>query len=94
MKPCKRDALCRQCAALLAECGDDLFDHYRKKLLIRGWSNKSPVERAYMTPHSVEKRIGEVYKRLDIQHRPDLSARVVAVLMYLRNPPTAPPRSC
>ena len=55
MKPCKRDALCRQCAALLAECGDDLFDHYRKKLLIRGWATfKPPVGWAYIRKHRSE----------------------------------------
>ena len=53
MNPCKRDNLCRQCAALRAECGDDLFEHYRRKPLIRGWATfKSPAERAYIRAHS------------------------------------------
>ena len=43
---------CTACTALLAECGEELFDLYRRKLLKRGWAGrKNPVERAYIRAH-------------------------------------------
>lgn len=43
---------CVACAALEAECGDVLFDHYAKKLLIKGWAGVySPAEKAYVRAH-------------------------------------------
>ena len=46
------DCDCRACRDLLAECGADLFSHYRKKLLVQGWAGQySPVERRYVQAH-------------------------------------------
>lgn len=53
MELCSKGLLCRECAALKDELEDEvLFDHYRKKLLVRGWAGvMSPVERAYYRKH-------------------------------------------
>jgi len=43
---------CPACRALLAECGDDLFPMYSRKLLIRGLAgHMSAVERRYVQAH-------------------------------------------
>lgn len=46
---------CKACAALLAECGPDLFPMYSRKLLIHGWAGSmSAVEKAYRRVHRSE----------------------------------------
>ncbi len=51
----KTRCTCDACMALLAECGDRLFDHYSRKLLVRGWAGQlTPVERAYTRAHASE----------------------------------------
>lgn len=48
---------CDACSGLLAECGPEVFEHYRRKLLIRGWAGQySPVERRYVQAHRSEAR--------------------------------------
>lgn len=48
-----KDCGCTACVALLAECGPEHFEMYRKKLLIRGWAGSvTPVEKAYQKAHS------------------------------------------
>jgi hypothetical protein len=47
-----RSCRCDACLALLAECGEEHFALYRKKLPRRGWAGrKSPAERAYIRAH-------------------------------------------
>ncbi len=46
---------CSACRALLDECGPDLIDFYRRKLLVRGWAGvMSGAERAYARAHRSE----------------------------------------
>jgi hypothetical protein len=43
---------CDACVALLAECGEEHFALYRKKLLKPRWAgSKSAAERAYIRAH-------------------------------------------
>jgi hypothetical protein len=66
---------CAACAALLAECGPDLFGIYSRKLLVKGWSGQySPVERAYVAAHRSEARQRDAKRRAEtlraaISHR-------------------------
>jgi len=61
-----RSCTCDPCLSLLAECGEEHFALYRKKLLRRGWAGKlSPVERAYVNAHrrpSSEKQRAAILK--------------------------------
>ena len=44
---------CGACLGLLAECGPELYEQYRKKLLMKGWAGVlSPAEKAYRLAHS------------------------------------------
>lgn len=46
---------CRACGELVEECGDELLNFYRRKLLIRGWAGvMSQAERTYVRAHRSE----------------------------------------
>ena len=53
-------------------------------LLAEGLSNASIAERLSLTKRAVEKHIGEIFARLDLHDNPDVSRRVTATLLFLR----------
>jgi DNA-binding NarL/FixJ family response regulator len=53
-------------------------------LLAEGLSNTSIAERLLLTKRAVEKHIGEIFARLDLHDNPDVSRRVTAALLFLR----------
>ena len=53
-------------------------------LLAEGLSNASIAERPWLTKRAVEKHIGEIFARLDLHDNPDVSRRVTATLLFLR----------
>jgi DNA-binding NarL/FixJ family response regulator len=53
-------------------------------LLAQGLSNASIAERLSLTKRAVEKHIGEIFARLDLHDSPDVSRRVKAALLFLR----------
>jgi|KBSMisStaDraftv2_1062788.scaffolds.fasta_scaffold255265_1 DNA-binding NarL/FixJ family response regulator len=53
-------------------------------LLAEGLSNASIAARLSLTKRAVEKHVGEIFARLDLHDSPDVSRRVTAALLFLR----------
>ncbi len=53
-------------------------------LVAEGLSNASIAEQLSLTKRAVEKHIGEIFARLGLHDDPDVSRRVTATLLFLR----------
>lgn len=84
MKGCR----CGACLGLLAECGPELFEQYRKKLLMKGWAGVlSPAEKAYRLAHSsdAQSRAERLRQRQAQGHSLHRNRPSVSVVSGVRN---------
>ena len=54
-------------------------------LMAEGRSNQAIAERLFVSPKTVESRVGSIFSKLALESAPDDHRRVLAVLTYLRS---------
>ena len=55
-------------------------------LMAEGRSNQAIAERLFLSPKTVEARVGAIFTKLGLETTPDDHRRILAVLTYLRSP--------
>ena len=76
-------------AQLLARRGGDLLDDLTQRerdvlaLMAEGRSNRAIADRLFVSEHTVEKQIKNIFGTLALPHSPDDHRRVLAVVTYL-----------
>jgi DNA-binding NarL/FixJ family response regulator len=65
---------------------DELTPRERETLALmaEGRSNRSIAPQLYMSEKTVERHVGAIFRKLDLEDRPDDHRRVLAVVTYLR----------
>ncbi len=74
---------------------DELTPREREvlSLMARGMSNRAIAEELTLTKRAVEKHIGSIFQKLELEDEEVVSRRVAAVLLYLTDNDTKPTRS-
>jgi DNA-binding NarL/FixJ family response regulator len=74
---------------------DELTPREREvlSLMARGMSNRAIAEELTLTKRAVEKHIGSIFQKLELEDEEVVSRRVAAVLMYLTDTDPKPDRS-
>ena len=74
---------------------DELTPREREvlSLMARGMSNRAIAEELTLTKRAVEKHIGSIFQKLELEDEEVVSRRVAAVLLYLTDMDNKPPRS-
>jgi DNA-binding NarL/FixJ family response regulator len=74
---------------------DELTPREREvlSLMARGMSNRAIAEELTLTKRAVEKHIGSIFQKLELEDEEVVSRRVAAVLLYLTDSDTKPTRA-